>query len=81
MAETEMRSILRIELSPAQGGTALVLDHRNVGLESAIGMGAGWHAHLEALGDLLEGRDADADRWRPRFESLLPRYAELVSSR
>lgn len=78
--EPNVQSVLRIELSAAESGTTLVLDHRNVASEAAIGMGAGWHAHLEALGELLEGGDPSADGVERRFESLRPEYARLLAS-
>jgi uncharacterized protein YndB with AHSA1/START domain len=76
----DMHSILRFEISASGDGALLVLDHRGVTPEKAVSMGAGWHAHLERLDDVLAGRDASWDRWRPRYESLLPRYDELVSA-
>lgn len=58
-----------------------VLEHRDVSSdETAGGLGAGWHAHLAALDDLLADSDAIADRWRPRFDELHPRYDELVEA-
>jgi len=76
----ELRSILRIEIAAAESGSTLVLDHRNVTSEAAIGMGAGWHAHLELLGELVEGGDPAAESWQPRYESLRPRYEELIAA-
>jgi uncharacterized protein YndB with AHSA1/START domain len=78
--ETDLRSILRIEITAFEDGAALVLDHRNVTAKAAIGMGAGWHAHLEALAELLSGRSASTERWWPRYEELRPRYEQLVST-
>jgi uncharacterized protein YndB with AHSA1/START domain len=78
--EADLRSILRVEIIPAENGATLALEHRNVTPKAAIGMGAGWHAHLEALGELLSGREASSERWWPRFEELRPTYEELVSS-
>jgi uncharacterized protein YndB with AHSA1/START domain len=76
--ETDLRSILRIEITAVEDGAALVLDHRNVTAKAAIGMGAGWHAHLEALAELLSGGGASSERWWPRYEELRPAYEELV---
>jgi uncharacterized protein YndB with AHSA1/START domain len=78
--EPDVRSILRIEVSPAEDGATLVLEHRNVTAKAAIGMGAGWHAHLEALDEVLSGRAASSERWWPRYEELRPTYEELVST-
>lgn len=77
--EPDVRSVLRIEISPAESGSLLVLDHRGVPESAVIGMGAGWHAHLELLGELVEGGDPTEDSWRPRFESLRPEYERLIA--
>jgi uncharacterized protein YndB with AHSA1/START domain len=76
--ETDMRSVLRVEITATANGATLVLDHRNIAEQAAIGMGAGWHAHLEALGELLGGADTSSERWQPRYEMLRPRYEELA---
>jgi uncharacterized protein YndB with AHSA1/START domain len=78
--EHDRQSVVRVEISPDGRGTLLVLEHRHVGADGATGLAAGWHAHLVALRDVLDGRDAIEDRWRPLFESLRPQYAELVGS-
>ena len=64
-------SIVRFELQPQEFGTLLVLDHRQLGRAAGAGYGAGWHAHLDALGRLYEFSDA---AWTRRFEELLPDY-------
>jgi uncharacterized protein YndB with AHSA1/START domain len=79
--EGEDRTILRIEIAASNGGAVLVLDHRNLTPDIAIGLGAGWHSHLDALGEVLAGHEAVADRWRPRYEALRPEYEEIVSAR
>jgi len=79
--EPALRSILHIEIAAAESGSTLVLDHRNVTSEASIGMGAGWHAHLELLSELVEGGDPTAERWQPRSESLRPEYEQLVAAR
>jgi hypothetical protein len=58
----------------------VVLDHRNVTPDTAVGLGAGWHSHLDALGEILAGRETDAERWRPRYEALRPEYEALVGT-
>ena len=68
-----------VELTPLGATTRLVLEHGGIAVEgTATGLGAGWHAHLTALRDVLDGRDAVADRWWPLYESLRPEYEELV---
>jgi uncharacterized protein YndB with AHSA1/START domain len=64
-------SVVRFELHPQEFGTLLVLDHRQLGRAAGAGYGAGWHAHLDALGGLYEFSDA---AWTRRFEELLPAY-------
>ena len=79
--EGESQTVLRIEIAAATGGAVLVLDHRNLTAEIAVGLGAGWHAHLDALGEALAGREAVEDRWRPRYEALRPEYEAIVTAR
>lgn len=67
----ETLSIVRIELSAAGAKTQLVLEHRALGSEHAVGYAAGWHAHLHALRDELEGGDGS---WDERFAAVLPSY-------
>ncbi len=76
--ESNVESVLRVEISPAGNGALLVLDHRGLTRPSAIGTGAGWHAHLAALGDVLASRGEIEDRWQERFDALKPVYGELV---
>jgi uncharacterized protein YndB with AHSA1/START domain len=78
-AEQDAGSIVRIELEPLGSGTLLVLDHSGIALErTATGLGAGWHSHLVALGELLAGSDAVEDRWWSLYQSVRPRYEELA---
>ena len=78
----EPESILRLEVVPRDtGGTMLVLDHRLVSAEEAAGLGAGWHAHLEALGRLLAGEESgDSDDWWDRYRELRPTYDERAAA-
>jgi uncharacterized protein YndB with AHSA1/START domain len=79
--EPQISSVLHVEIASSEGGTVLTLDQRNISVAAAIGMGAGWHAHLDALGDLVDGRGANEEAWRPRFDALRPQYESLVTSR
>jgi uncharacterized protein YndB with AHSA1/START domain len=79
--EPDVRSVLRIEVAPSGAGALLVLDHRDVTHAAALGMGAGWHAHLELLRELLEGGAPDAESWEPRYKSLRPEYEQLLAAR
>lgn len=82
--QTDLRSVLRIEIAPAGEGALLVLDHRRLSAAPAVRVGAGWHAHLDALGALLGRGDAaapgDAGAWRERYAALRPRYAAAVAA-
>jgi uncharacterized protein YndB with AHSA1/START domain len=73
--EGEDDSVLRIELEPRGQETLLVLDHRLLRADQAVGYSAGWHAYLDALDDLLAGR-APGD-WDERFRSRLDAYRAL----
>jgi uncharacterized protein YndB with AHSA1/START domain len=71
-------TVLRFQLEPRDGGTLLVLDHRQLLPESAAGFGAGWHAHLDVLGRLLQGQataweEADLEPTMARYERLAAR--------
>lgn len=77
--ESDLQSILRIEISAVEDGTLLVLDHRKLTREPALRVGPGWHAHLDTLGTVLAGRDGGVEAWRDHFEAVRPRYAALVA--
>lgn len=68
----ELASRLRLELIPDEAGTRLVLDH--AGVESGSDYAAGWHAHLDLLGALVENRELPS--WQERFDALLPAYQQ-----
>jgi uncharacterized protein YndB with AHSA1/START domain len=68
----ERPTVLRVELSPAPGGTLLVLDHSGLPSSMFPGLSAGWHDFLDVLGS---GQPAE-DRWR----ELLPAYREQVAA-
>lgn len=74
----EEESIVRFELTPQEGGTLLILDHRQLGAAHATGYAAGWHAHLDRLDDLMSSRPRRS--WDERFSALLPQYREQVES-
>lgn len=72
----EAPSVLRVELSPAGGGTGsmLVLDHRGLPPNQVAGLGAGWHDFLDVLA--VE----DSSGWDDRFAELLPAYKERLAA-
>ena len=76
--EGEDESVLRIELAPRGDGTLLVLDHRLLQSRQAAGYGAGWHAYLDALEDLLDGRAAGS--WDERFQARLEDYRTAAAA-
>jgi uncharacterized protein YndB with AHSA1/START domain len=54
--ESDPPSVLRVELTALGATTRLVLEHGGIAVEgTATGLGAGWHAHLTALRDVLDG--------------------------
>jgi uncharacterized protein YndB with AHSA1/START domain len=73
----EPDSVLRLELEPRGQGTLLVLDHRRLATGDVVDYSAGWHAHLDALEQLLAGGTVD---WQERFSELRPTYEELASA-
>ena len=77
-ADRDGRSLLRVEIRPSGAGSALVLDHREIPEGAAVSMGAGWDAHLTALGEALEGREGIAERWSLRYEALRSDYDGLL---
>jgi uncharacterized protein YndB with AHSA1/START domain len=76
--EGEDESVLRIELERRGDGTLLVLDHRLLQARQAAGFGAGWHAYLDALGDLLDGREVGS--WDERFHGRLEDYRKAAAA-
>lgn len=68
----EPDSILRIELEEHEGGTRLRLNHRLLPSDQAVGYGAGWHAHLDQLSEVVT--DREVSDWMARFTELLPHY-------
>jgi len=73
----EPDSIIRFDLEALDDGrTRLRLHHRLLPSDQAVGYGAGWHAHLDQLGDALGG-GTDFD-WMDRFNHLMPEYRSSV---
>ena len=66
-------SILRFELSATGDDTNLVLEHRRLPPDQAVGYGAGWHAHLDSLQAMLE--NTGPVDWDARFNEVLGTYA------
>ncbi|HEY8003597.1 MAG TPA: SRPBCC family protein [Phenylobacterium sp.] len=75
----ERDTLVRFDLAPDGGGCALTVTHSGLSLDGARdgGVRAGWHAHLEALPDAMEGR---ATRWavkEAREAALATAYPRL----
>jgi uncharacterized protein YndB with AHSA1/START domain len=68
----EPTSLLRVEVSASEHGAALELEHSRLPHGQAGGYGAGWHAHLAALGRLLHGEPGGS--WDDDFAQVLPGY-------
>lgn len=76
----EPDSIIRFELEPRENGqTTLKLEHRLLPPDQAVGYGAGWHAHIDALAHQLSPSPAGFD-WDARFGELLPVYQSVSAS-
>jgi uncharacterized protein YndB with AHSA1/START domain len=56
----------------------LVLTHRGTSNNNAPGFGAGWHAHLESLLQVLMGADTSSTIRDARYEELRPSYVALM---
>ena len=69
-------SVIRFELRPDGDGTLLTLDHRCTSVEQAIGVGAGWHSHLDAIEALIAGSPTTREDWTARYRELRPTYAD-----
>lgn len=65
-------SVVRWELAPFGGGTRLTLEHRRLTRSTGTGFGPGWHAFLDRLDALLEGRPLP--EWLARFNALKVGY-------
>jgi uncharacterized protein YndB with AHSA1/START domain len=74
----EDESVVRIELEPRSDRTLLVLDHRLLQAGQAAGYGAGWHAYLDALGDVLA--HGDAGSWDERFQARIEDYRQAAAA-
>ncbi len=70
-------TLVRFDLVPDAGGTALTLTHTGVPINGGAGVRAGWHAHLEALPDGVEGRPTSWETKNAREAALRPAYPAL----
>jgi uncharacterized protein YndB with AHSA1/START domain len=77
----ERDTLVRFDLAPDGDGTALTLTHSGLSLDGARdgGVRAGWHAHLEALPDAMEGRATPWETKCAREDALKDRYPAFSS--
>jgi uncharacterized protein YndB with AHSA1/START domain len=75
----ERDTLVRFDLTPDGDGCALTLTHSGLSLDGARdgGVRAGWHAHLEALPDAMEGRATPWEAKTAREDALKSRYPAL----
>jgi uncharacterized protein YndB with AHSA1/START domain len=73
----EEESIVRFTLQAEAAGTRLVLEHLALGTDHAVGYAAGWHAHLDALRDEIDGGTGS---WDERFAAVLPSYRSAAAA-
>jgi uncharacterized protein YndB with AHSA1/START domain len=73
----EDESIVRYTLHAEEARTRLVLEHLALGTDHAVGYAAGWHAHLDALRDEIEGGTGS---WDERFAAVLPSYRSAAEA-
>ncbi|WP_275006711.1 SRPBCC family protein [Promicromonospora iranensis] len=66
-------SVVTWRLEPADGGTRLVLTHREVGRAPATDFAVGWHVILDSLDRWADGRTSD-DVW-DSYDTLARHYA------
>jgi uncharacterized protein YndB with AHSA1/START domain len=79
--EPDGTSELSFRIRDVDGETSqLDLIHRGTSNDNAPGFGAGWHAHLESLIQVLMGADTSSRIRDARYEELLPSYVALMDS-
>jgi len=71
-------TLVRFDLAPEAGGCRLTLTHSGVPRAGA-GVRAGWHAHLEALPDAIEGRATPWEVKTARESALGAAYPKLAN--
>jgi uncharacterized protein YndB with AHSA1/START domain len=71
-------SVLRFDLRPDGDGTHLRLEHRALSPSVAGDHGSGWHAYLDALADVVEGRPVGS--WDEREVALRPHYERRAAA-
>jgi uncharacterized protein YndB with AHSA1/START domain len=63
---------IEARVTPAPGGTRLVIEERGLARGQLHFYGAGWQTHLEDLGASLRGEEPAP--WQPRWAELVPAF-------
>jgi len=72
--------VIRWELQgDGEGGTVLLLEHRNLNRQTALGFAPGTHAFLDRLEASLDRRPLP--NWQERYQQVAPRYPPSWVSR
>jgi uncharacterized protein YndB with AHSA1/START domain len=74
-------SLLRWEITPRGGEATLRLTHSGTSPKDALGFGAGWQAHLEALDVVLSGGEPTPGWTDDRYRELRPLYEEQFGAK
>jgi uncharacterized protein YndB with AHSA1/START domain len=76
----ERDTLVRFDLAPEVSGCLLTLTHSGLSLDGARdgGVRAGWHAHLEALPDAIEGCATSWETKVAREQALAASYPKLA---
>jgi hypothetical protein len=70
-------SNVRFDLEPDGDGCRMTLTHSDLPANEARGVTAGWHAHLEAIPDAIDGVFTPWDKLIEREKRVNPLYADL----
>jgi uncharacterized protein YndB with AHSA1/START domain len=76
--EGVLDSVVRFELRPEGEGTHLRLEHRGVKTDLAWDLGSGWHAFLDGLADVAEGRPIGS--WAEREAAVRSEYERRAAA-
>jgi len=68
-------SLVRWDLEPDGDGCKVTLTHSGLPAKDAAGVGAGWHAHLQAIEDAADGIETPWSTVRARADAAGPLYA------